>query len=219
MPSKVSSTGKPKLSPDNPVIGFADRAAFASWLRREHASSPGIWLKLAKKGSGGSTLTYAEAVEVALIWGWIDGQKQKFDDAAWLQRFVPRRPQSVWSKINRDKALALIEAGAMEPPGLAEVERARADGRWERAYDPPSKAAVPDDLAAALAGSKPALALFAKLDSANRYAILYRIQALKRPESRARRIAEFVAMLARGETLHPMRTGEPQRKRARPTDV
>ncbi len=145
----------------------------------------------------------AEALEVALAWGWIDAQKRAHDDSWWLQRFTPRGPRSMWSKINREKALALIAAGEMKPPGMAEVERARRDGRWDSAYDSPSRASVPDDLAAALAASPRARAFFATLDSANRYAVLYRVQTARKAETRARRIAQLVAMLARHEKLHP----------------
>lgn len=161
-------------------------------------------VRLAKKGAKGA-LTYAEALDVALAWGWIDSQKRALDANAWLQRFSPRQAKSPWSKINRAKAEALMAAGAMEPPGLAEVERARGDGRWERAYDGARTSVVPADLAAALARDVRARAFFESLDGANRYAILYRVQAAKRPETRAARIARFVAMCARRETIHPGR--------------
>jgi uncharacterized protein YdeI (YjbR/CyaY-like superfamily) len=148
-------------------------------------------------------VTYAEAVEAALAHGWIDGQVKKFDDAYYLQRFTPRRPRSRWSRINRDRAIALIERGAMQPAGLREVERAKADGRWAAAYEPPSKIGVPEDLRQALDANDRARARFETLDSQNRYAILYRVHDAKRPETRARRIAEFVAMLAEGRTPYP----------------
>jgi uncharacterized protein YdeI (YjbR/CyaY-like superfamily) len=150
-------------------------------------------------------VAYAEAIEVALTYGWIDGQARRIDEQHYRQRFTPRRARSPWSKINRAKAERLIAEGAMEPAGLAEVERAKADGRWERAYDSPSTAVVPDDLRAALDAAPAASRLFDELDGTNRYAILYRIQDAKRPETRARRIEQFVAMLERGETLHPRR--------------
>jgi uncharacterized protein YdeI (YjbR/CyaY-like superfamily) len=187
---------------DDPIVSFEAPATWAEWLSREHASSRGVWLKIAKAGSATPSITYAEAVEVAIAWGWIDGQKKKLDERAWLQRFCPRGKRSVWSKVNREKALALIAAGAMMPPGLAEVERAKADGRWDAAYDPPSKAEVPDDLAAALAANATAAERFATLDSRNRFSILHRVQTAKRPETRAKRITTFVDMLARGEKLH-----------------
>ena len=186
-----------------PIISFADQPTWADWLAVNHASSRGAWLKLAKKASGVASVTYAEALEVALAWGWIDGQKRSHDDGAWLQKFTPRGPKSIWSKINREKALALIAAGEMKPAGLAEVERAQRDGRWEAAYDSPRGAAVPEDLAAALAGNARAAAFFATLNAANRYAILFRIQTAKKAETRARHIARFVEMLARHEKLHP----------------
>jgi uncharacterized protein YdeI (YjbR/CyaY-like superfamily) len=150
-----------------------------------------------------ASVTYTEAVEVALAWGWIDGQKQRGDELSWLQRFTPRRARSPWSKINRGKALALIEAGLMQPAGLAEVERAKADGRWDAAYDPPSRATVPADLQAALAKNARAAAGFATLDSRNRFAVLYRVQSAKKAETRQQRIAAVVALLARGEKLYP----------------
>ena len=157
---------------------------------------------LAKKGTGVTTVTYAEALEVALCFGWIDAQVKRFDDTYYLQRFTPRRTRSKWSKINRDAATRLTEAGAMRPPGLAAVERAKADGRWDAAYDSPANAAMPEDLERALARNKKAREFFATLSKQNRYAILYRIQDAKRPETRARRITQFVEMLARGEKLH-----------------
>jgi uncharacterized protein YdeI (YjbR/CyaY-like superfamily) len=160
-------------------------------------------MRIARKGGETASVSYAEAVEVALAWGWIDGQKGGGDATAWLQRFAPRKPRSIWSKINRDKALALIASGRMQPAGRAEVERAQKDGRWADAYDSPRTAEVPEDLARALARNAKARAAFATLNGANRYAILWRVQTAKKPETRARRIADLVAMLARGEKLHP----------------
>ena len=180
-------------------------AQWQAWLADHHASATGALVMITKQGKGAPALSYAEALDIALAWGWIDGQKRAHDDRAWLQRFSPRRPRSAWSKINRDKAEALIRAGKMRPPGLREVERAKQDGRWDAAYDSARTAQVPDDLARALAGSKAAAAFFETLDGANRYAILYRVQTAKKPETRAARIARFVAMLARRETLHPPR--------------
>ena len=182
---------------------FAGAEEFRAWLLEHHDSSAGIWLQLAKKGSGRTSITYDEAVEAALTFGWIDGQARPGDDTYYLQGFTRRRPQSPWSRRNRDRVEALIEAGAMEPSGLAEVERARADGRWDRAYEGPRTAEPPPDLLEALAARPAARDAFAILNSANRFAILYRIQDAKRPETRARRIARFVDMLERGETLHP----------------
>jgi uncharacterized protein YdeI (YjbR/CyaY-like superfamily) len=186
-------------------LAFADARAFDAWLRKNHASSSGLWLKLAKKGAGVPSVSYAEAVEVALSWGWIDGQKKGHDDRFWLQRFCPRGKKSLWSKINREKAQALIAAGKMQPPGLAEVERAKSDGRWDAAYDSPSGSTLPDDFARALAKNARAATFFAGIDAANRYAMLWRVQTAKKAETRARHIETFVAMLARGELLHPER--------------
>ncbi|KQU82571.1 bacteriocin-protection protein [Variovorax sp. Root318D1] len=178
-------------------------AAWERWLKRHHAAAASVWIRMAKKDSGIESVTHAEALEVALCYGWIDGQIKAEDGEHFLQRFTPRTARSIWSKINRDKALKLIEEGLMQPAGLAEVERARADGRWEAAYDAQSVAIVPPDLQAALDANGKAKAFFAKLDSHNRYAVLFRIQGAKKPETRALRIARFVEMLAKGEKLHP----------------
>ena len=188
---------------DLPILAFESATAWEAWLAEQHATAPGVWLKLAKRGSGQASVTYAEALDVALAYGWIDGQKGRSDAAWWLQRFTPRRPSSRWSRVNRDKALALIEAGRMQPAGMREVERARADGRWDAAYASQRTMTVPDDLRAALDANPAASAFFATLDGANRYAVLYRVQDAKRPETRARRIEKYVAMLAAGEKLHP----------------
>ena len=207
-----------------PVLSFATTRAWSRWLAANHASSGGVWLKIAKQEAKAASVTYAEALEGALAWGWIDGQKGKFDDAWWLQRFTPRKAKSPWSKLNRAKAEALIAAGAMEKPGLAEVERAKHDGRWESAYDGARSSSVPADLAAAFARDARALAFFEALDGANRYAILYRVQTAKKPETRAERITRFVAMCARHEAIHERRqtkAGPPARasKKARTKTV
>src|SRR5579871_5943924 len=181
---------------------FATAGAWAKWLEAHHASSDGVWLRLAKKGAGLRSISYAEALEEALCFGWIDAQKRPESEQAWLQRFTPRKAKSIWSKINREKALRLMEAGRMRPAGLAQVESARRDGRWEQAYDSPAQAAVPEDLRMALNANPEAQAFFGRLDRANRYAVLWRIQTAKRAETRARRVEQFVAMLARGEKLH-----------------
>ena len=186
-----------------PVLGPGSPDEWDAWLSEHHADSAGLWLKIPKKGSGASGVSYSEALSVALCHGWIDGQKGRLDDDHWLQRFTPRRPGSKWSRINRDQATALIEAGQMRPAGLREVDQARADGRWAAAYESQSTAAVPEDLALALAGNDAAAEFFERLDRANRYAILYRIADAKRPETRARRIATFVAMLSEGKKIHP----------------
>jgi len=187
---------------DLPVVLFPSQEAWEAWLSQQSMVSEGLWVKLAKKGSGIDSVTYAEAVEVALCYGWIDGQARRFDDDYYLQRFTPRRARSKWSKINRDKAERLIESGAMKASGMSEVERARADGRWEAAYDPPSQATVPDDLRVELEKNDRARRFFEGLDATNRYAILHRIQDAKRPETRLRRIEKFVAMLNRGEKIY-----------------
>jgi len=185
-----------------PILPFASAAAWEAWLEEQHAHAAGVWLQIAKKDSGIPTVTYAQALDVALCFGWIDGQKRGFDAIWFLQRFTPRKRASRWSKINTGHVERLIADGRMRAAGLAQVEAARADGRWEAAYHGQRAATVPPDLQAALDASPDAAAFFAGLRGANRYAILYRVQDAKRPETRARRIERFVAMLARGETLH-----------------
>jgi uncharacterized protein YdeI (YjbR/CyaY-like superfamily) len=184
-------------------VSFPSADAWTAWLAEHHGSSRGVWLKIAKKGAGIDTVSYAEAVEAALCYGWIDGQKDKFDGDYWLQRFTHRRPRSKWSRINCDKAAELIDRGRMKPAGLREVERARADGRWDAAYEAQRTATVPEDLARALERNERAQAFFATLDRTNRYAILYRIQDAKRPDTRARRIEQYMAMLEEGKKLYP----------------
>ena len=186
----------------DPVLEFPGRQAWAKWLDRYFASSSGVWVRLAKKGHPGQLLVYDEAIEEALCHGWIDALKRGESAATWLQRFTPRKPKSIWSKINRAKALALMESGRMKPGGLQEVERAKADGRWDRAYDGARTSEVPPDLKAALAANKMARSFFDDLDAANRYAILFRLQTAKKSATRAARLERFVAMLARGEKLH-----------------
>ena len=186
-----------------PLLSFPSAAAWENWLAGHHADSPGVWLRIARKGAPEPTVSYPDALTVALCYGWIDGQKGRLDGEFWRQRFTPRKPGSKWSKINVEKAAALIEAGLMKPAGLREVEAAKADGRWDRAYASQATAEVPDDLAAALAADERASAFFASLDRANRYAILYRIGDAKRPETRARRIATYVAMLSEHRKIHP----------------
>jgi len=187
---------------DRPVLDCASREEWEAWLEANHASTSEIWLRFAKKGADAIAVSRADALEVALCWGWIDGQAASQDDRFWLQRFTPRRKRSKWSRINRDAAERLIADGRMKPAGLAEVEAARLDGRWAAAYAPPSRMEVPDDLASRLDADPAAKAVFATLSAQNRYAILYRIADAKRPDTRARRIEKFVGMLARGETIH-----------------
>jgi uncharacterized protein YdeI (YjbR/CyaY-like superfamily) len=184
------------------VRQFQSPAEWEAWLAANHASSEGLWLKIAKKESGSRSVTYSEALDVALCWGWIDGQKAPLDDKFWLQRFTRRKAKSKWSKINVGRVKALIEQGRMQAPGLREIELAQHDGRWESAYDSHRTATVPEDLQQALDENPRARDFFATLSSQNRYAILYRIHDAKRPETRARRIEQFVAMLAEGKTLH-----------------
>jgi uncharacterized protein YdeI (YjbR/CyaY-like superfamily) len=191
-----------------PILAFSNAAAFADWIAKQPRKTPGLWLKIAKKGSGISSLTKADAIDVALCHGWIDGQLDKYDAQCWLIRFTPRKVRSKWSEVNRTRALELIDAGRMAPAGLMEIEAAKADGRWNAAYAPASRATVPPDLQAALDANKKAARFFATLTGANRYAVLYRIGTAGKPETRARKIASFVAMLERGETLH---TNEPKR--------
>lgn len=193
----------PKATAPNPEpLRFKTQRAFDTWLRKNHAASEGVWLLIAKAGAEEPTLTYAEAVESALCHGWIDGQKKALDAQHWLQRFTPRRARSMWSKINRAKAEALIQAGRMQPGGMAEVERAKKDGRWDSAYDGARTAVVPPDLQAALDARPKARAFFDQLDGTNRYAVLWRIQTAKKPETRLKRIETLVEMLARGEKIH-----------------
>jgi uncharacterized protein YdeI (YjbR/CyaY-like superfamily) len=186
-----------------PVISLESREAWRRWLSRRHTASRGLWLKIAKAGSGIDTVSHAEAVEVALCYGWIDGQRTSLDEDYFLQKFTPRRPKSKWSKINRDKATKVIDKGEMKPAGLREVERAKSDGRWDAAYDAPSTASVPADLQRELDRNDKARGFFSTLDSTNRYAILYRIQDAKRPETRAQRIEKFVAMLNDHKKIYP----------------
>lgn len=197
MNSSLSSPG------DLPVILFEQPDSWVDWLDENHASSPGIWLKLAKKATNIQSISYGEALEVALCFGWIDSQKKGYDDQFWLQKFTPRRAKSKWSKVNRQKAEQLIAKDQMKPAGLREVEAAKQDGRWDAAYDSPSTSRVADDFQAELDKNPEAKAFFSTLDSRNRYAILYRIQTAKKAETRAKRIQEFITMLENKEKLYP----------------
>lgn len=185
-----------------PVIHFESRKEWETWLKKNHADSDGLWIKLSKKDSGIDSVSYQEALDVALCYGWIDGQKGAFDDKFWLQRFTRRGTRSKWSKINREKATELIAQGKMKASGLREVELAKGDGRWDQAYESQRTITVPEDLQQKLDEHPRALQFFTSLDSANRYAILYRIHDAKKPETRARRIEKFVAMLDEGKKLH-----------------
>jgi uncharacterized protein YdeI (YjbR/CyaY-like superfamily) len=186
-----------------PILGLSDQRAWERWLERNRDSSAGVWLKIAKKGAAQPTPTYAEALDVALCYGWIDGQKGAHDDAFWLQRFTRRGPRSKWSQINRDKAIALIAQGKMMPPGLAAIQEAQQDGRWEAAYEPQSRVTVPEDFQRELDRNPDAKAFFETLKGVNRYAFLYRVGDAKRPETRAKRIAKFIAMLNERKTFYP----------------
>ena len=192
----------PATTPDITPTLFKTAKAFETWLKKHHATSDGLWLQIAKKGADESSVTYPEAVEIALCWGWIDGQKKGLDDQHFLQRFTPRRARSIWSKINVDKVAALIEAGRMQAAGHAQIEAAKADGRWAQAYDSAKTATMPEDLQAALAANPKAKAFFATVNASNRYAVLWRVQTAVKPETRAKRIAQLVDMLARGEVVH-----------------
>jgi uncharacterized protein YdeI (YjbR/CyaY-like superfamily) len=185
-----------------PILTFRNDASFEAWLRQQPPDAPGAWLKLAKKSAGEPGLTKREAIDAALCHGWIDGQLDRYDDTHWLVRFTPRKARSKWSQVNRKRAGELLAEGRMREAGLAQIEAARADGRWAAAYAPASRATVPADLQHALDANPAAAKFFATLKGANRYAILYRIASVKRPETRARKIAEYVAMLERGETIH-----------------
>jgi uncharacterized protein YdeI (YjbR/CyaY-like superfamily) len=189
-------------TPAGSVLEFRTPRDWEKWLDKNYPNPDGVWLRIAKKGSKSPTVSYAEALNVALCYGWIDAQKRAESESSWLQRFMPRRSRSIWSKINREKALALIDAGKMKPAGLSEVTRAQQDGRWDAAYDSPKTATVPADFQKALDESRAAREFFKTLSAANRYAILWRLQTAKRPETRARRIENFIQMLEKGETLH-----------------
>ena len=193
----------PPVKPEYPQLPFESAEAWDKWLAENHDTAPGVWAKLAKKGSGVPSVAYPEVLDIAISYGWIDGQRQALDETYFLQKFTPRGPRSRWSRINRDKARRMIESGEMKPAGLREVEKAKADGRWDAAYEGQRTAAIPDDLQKALDANPAAKEFFATLNSQNRYSVLYRVNDAKRPETRARRIAQFVEMLAKGEKLYP----------------
>lgn len=187
----------------DPILTFKNQAEWESWLDLNESAATGAWLRLARKAAGQQTVSYAEAIESALCHGWIDGQKRAESEHHWLQRFTPRTARSIWSRINKAKADALISAGRMRPAGMREIERARQDGRWDAAYSSASTSTIPDDLQKALDANKKANVFFASLNSQNRYAILFRIQNVKKADTRARKITQFIEMLAHGEKLHP----------------
>lgn len=191
------------MKPANtPIQPFANKKKWTNWLAKQHEKSAGIWLKIAKKDSGIASVTYDEALESALCYGWIDGQKKGFDDKYWLQKFTPRGPKSIWSKINTEKAEKLIASGEMKPAGLKAIEAAKQDGRWDAAYVSQKNISIPEDFQSALNKNEKAKAFFATLKSAERYSFLFRIQTAKKAETRARRIQQFTEMLAKGEKFH-----------------
>lgn len=204
MKKRASSPDKSGATADAaaPLL-LDDQEAWLGWLRRNHATSSGVWLRIARKGADATTVSYAQAVDAALCFGWIDGQKKAADESHWLQRFTPRSGKSIWSRINREKAMRLVALGRMHEAGMREVERARRDGRWDAAYDSPSSASIPADFQAALDKAPKATAFFAALDARNRYAVLFRIQTARKAETRARRIQEFTEMLAQHKKIHP----------------
>ena len=184
------------------TLPFASKKKWADWLAKQHDKSNGVWLKLGKKGTGISSVTYEDALDVALCYGWIDGQKKGFDDQYWLQKFTPRGSKSIWSKINTEKAEKLIASGEMRPAGLKAIEAAKQDGRWEAAYESQKNISVPEDFQSALEKNKKAKAFFVTLNSANRYSFLFRLQTAKKAETRKKRIRQFVEMLEKGEKFH-----------------
>lgn len=202
----MASTTKP-AQPESAVpqtpLHCAGAAQWAAWLRKHHATSTGVWMRIAKKGAERPSISHPEALELALCFGWIDALRKNDGPHHWLQRFTPRAARSIWSRVNREKALKLAELGRMQPAGLKEMQRAQADGRWQAAYEPPSTSTVPPDLQAAFDANPAARDFFGTLDSTNRYAVLFRLQTAKRPDTRARRLETFVAMLTRGEKIHP----------------
>jgi uncharacterized protein YdeI (YjbR/CyaY-like superfamily) len=185
-----------------PILPFASQSKWADWLAKQHDKSAGVWLKLAKKDSGIPSVTHAEALEIALCYGWIDGQGKGYDDPYWLQKFTPRKPKSIWSKINVEKVERLIASGQMKPAGLKAIEAAKADGRWEQAYSSQKNISVPEDFQSALDKNKKAKAFFETLNSTNRYAFLFRIETAKKAETRTKRIQQFVEMLEKNEKFH-----------------
>ncbi len=192
-----------KVSAELPIVSFRHPKEWATWLEKNHATSSGAWLKIAKKGAASQSVTYSEALETALRYGWIDGQKKSYDALAWLQKFTPRGPRSIWSRINREKVQELIKKGEIKPAGLEAVERAKKNGQWDSAYEGQRGIGLPPDFQAELDGRASAKEFFSGLNSVNRYAILHRIQTAKKPETRAKRIKQFIEMLERGEKIYP----------------
>jgi uncharacterized protein YdeI (YjbR/CyaY-like superfamily) len=198
----TDAVGREQGKDGRPILAFATQVEWEAWLEAEHAGSDGVWIKFAKKGSGVPSVSYAEAVEAALCYGWIDSLTKSLDERFYVQKFTPRRARSKWSRVNRDKVEELAKQGRMKPAGLEQVELAKADGRWEAAYAPPTSVEVPDDLQKALDAVPKAAEFFATLNKSNRYAIVYQVEDAKKPETRVRRIEKFVAMMERGEKLY-----------------
>jgi uncharacterized protein YdeI (YjbR/CyaY-like superfamily) len=201
--AEAGSTTSPAAGDPLVALTFDGADEWEAWLAEHHGDSAGVWLRFRRRAAVEGSLTYGQALDVALCYGWIDGQNKREDERMWRQKFTPRRAQSIWSKVNREKASALIAAGRMKPAGLAQVERAKQDGRWAAAYDPGSRASVPPDLLEALEAAPQAKRFFETLDSRNRYAILFRTETAKKAETRVKRIAQFVDMLKKGEKIYP----------------
>ena len=202
MKNKIQGENK-AVKPDLPILAFTSAGDFTSWLAKHHKEPSGIWIRLFKIKSGVPTITYAEALDVALCYGWIDGQKKTYDTESWLQKFTPRRPKSIWSKRNREHVERLEKSGMMKAAGIKEVEAAKADGRWEQAYDSPGNMTVPADFLKELAKNKKAEAFFKTLNKTNIYAIVWRLQTAKKPETRIKRMKAILEMLRKGEKFHP----------------
>ena len=202
MENKIQDENK-AVKPDSPIFSFATTKELTSWLANHHTGSTGIWMRLFKKQSSVKTITYAEALDVALCYGWIDGQKRSYDTESWLQRFTPRRPQSIWSKRNREHIARLEKSGKMKAAGIKQVEAAKADGRWEQAYDSPSNMVVPADFLKELAKNKNVETFFKTLNKSNTYAIVWRLQTAKKTETREKRMKAILEMLKRGKKFHP----------------
>jgi uncharacterized protein YdeI (YjbR/CyaY-like superfamily) len=200
-PPEPTPKDKPKAKPELPVLLFATDADWERWLAANHADAPGVWLQFAKKGCDTPTVNYAQALDTALCYGWIDGQVRRLDESFYLQRFTPRGPRSRWSQINRDHVARLTAAGRMRKPGQAQVDAAKADGRWDAAYEPQSRATVPDDLQRALDAHPRAAEFFQTLRGSRRYAFLHRLHHVTDPERRAQRIASYIELLSDGRTL------------------
>ncbi len=201
MKNKIENKNK-EVKPEPPILSFNNTKELTAWMAKQHKVSNGIWIRLFKKNSGMDTITYAEALDVALCYGWIDGQKKTYDEESWIQKFTPRRPKSLWSKRNQEHVARLIKSGRMKAAGLQQVEAAKADGRWEQAYDSSSNMEVPEDFLKKLAKHKKAETFFKTLNKTNTYAIVWRLQTAKKPETREKRMTAILEMLKKGEKFH-----------------